>query len=205
MIVIIDHGIGNLQSVKRAFDKIGAPAMISSLPEELEAAERIVLPGVGSFAEGMDNLRRCGMLPVLNRKVHEQGTPVLGICLGFQMLTHRSDEGDAAGLGWIDGETHQIQFEQPNPRLKVPHMGWNTLTHHNGCQLLKGLTTEACFYFAHSYRVSCNDESAIAATTHYGCDFVSVAQKKNIFGTQFHPEKSQANGLTVLKNFVEAV
>ncbi len=203
MIVIIDYGIGNLQSVQRAFQRIGADTAISSKPEDLLAAEKIVLPGVGSFVEGMENLRCYGLLPVLKHKVREQGTPFLGICLGFQMLTNRSEEGDAEGLGWIDAETKRFRFEGPGGQYRIPHMGWNDLSARRENPLLNGLSGASCFYFAHSYYVTCHDQSAILATTQYGREFVTVIQKDNIFGTQFHPEKSQANGLSVLKNFVE--
>ncbi len=203
MIVIIDYGIGNLQSVQRSFQRIGAAAMISSKHEDLMSAERIVLPGVGSFAEGMDHLKRFGLLPVLNQKVLEQGTPFLGICLGFQMLTKGSEEGDTEGLGWIDAETKHFHFDGPGSQYRVPHMGWNDLSAKRENPLLNGLSDASCFYFAHSYYVTCDDQSAILATTQYGREFVTVIQKGNIFGTQFHPEKSQANGLAVLRNFVE--
>lgn len=203
MIVIIDNGIGNLQSVQQAFDKIGVHAVISSNPKDLLIAKKIVLPGVGSFARGMDNLKHNGLLQVLNRKVHEEGTPFLGICLGLQMLTNRSDEGETDGLGWIDAETKRFHFDDPGNQYRIPHIGWNDLSIKIENHLLNGLPTESCFYFAHSYYVTCHDESAILATTQYGCEFVSVIQKGHIFGTQFHPEKSQANGLTVLRNFVE--
>lgn len=203
MIVIIDSGIGNLRSVQQAFDKIGVHAVISSNPKDLLIAKKIVLPGVGSFAKGMENLKHNGLLPVLNRRVHEEGTPFLGICLGLQMLTNRSDEGETDGLGWIDAETKRFPLDDPGNQYRIPHIGWNDLSIKIENHLLNGLPTESCFYFAHSYYVTCHDESAILATTQYGCEFVSVIQKGHIFGTQFHPEKSQANGLTVLRNFVE--
>ncbi len=203
MITIIDYGIGNLQSVQKAFDKIGVHAVISSNPKDLMTAERIVLPGVGSFAEGMDNLKHNGLLPVLNRKVYEEGTPFLGICLGFQMLTKGSEEGGADGLGWVDADTKYFHFNGTGSQYRIPHIGWNDLSIKRENHLLNGLPTESCFYFAHSYYVTCHDESAILATTQYGCEFVTVIQKDHIFGTQFHPEKSQANGLAVLRNFVE--
>lgn len=202
MIVIIDYGIGNLQSVQRSFQRIGAAAEISSKPEDLMRADRIVLPGVGSFAEGMDNLRRYGLLPVLNQKVREQGTPFLGICLGFQMLTNRSEEGETEGLGWIDAETTRFQSDSAGSQYRIPHMGWNDLVVRRETSLLNGLSAASCFYFAHSYYVTCHDQDIILATTQYGREFVTVIQKDNIFGAQFHPEKSQENGLAILRNFV---
>jgi glutamine amidotransferase len=202
VIVVIDCGMGNLGSVVRALRRVGADAAASSAADDVAAAEKIVLPGVGSLAQGMANLRRHQLLPVLARRVLDERTPVLGICLGLQMLTAWSEEGNAPGLGWIDGQTRRLRCEPPDARLKVPHLGWNTLRVERPCLLLDGLSEEACFYFAHSYGVSCADPAVVAATTHYGCDFVSVVHRDNIFATQFHPEKSQANGLTVLSNFV---
>jgi glutamine amidotransferase len=201
-IVVIDCGMGNLQSIVRALQRVGGNAVASSSIADVTAAEKIVLPGVGSLAQGMENLARHGLLPVLSKKILEGGAPVLGICLGHQMLTAWSEEGHAAGLGWIDGYTRRIHDAPPGTRLKIPHIGWNTLTLRKDCPLFKGIPADACFYFAHSYCVSCNDPAAVVATTHYGSDFVSAVQKGNIFGTQFHPEKSQAHGLAVLQNFV---
>jgi glutamine amidotransferase len=202
VIVVIDCGMGNLQSVVRALRRVGADAQASSAIGEVEAADKIVLPGVGSFAAGMGHLRRNQLLPVLARRVLEERTPVLGICLGHQMLTRWSAEGGSAGLGWIDGETRRFGSDPVIAELKVPHMGWNTLDVERPSPLLEGLSTDACFYFAHSYYVTCSNRAAVAATTRYGIDFVSVLHRENIFGTQFHPEKSQANGLTLLRNFV---
>jgi glutamine amidotransferase len=203
MIVITDYGIGNLQSVQRAFRRLGADAAISCEAQDLLTADKIVLPGVGSFAEGMTNLASRGFLPILNRKVRQEGTPFLGICVGFQMLTNRSEEGNAEGLGWIDAETKRFRFEGAGSRYRIPHMGWNDLSVRTDDTLLSGLSAGSCFYFAHSYYVTCHDEGAVLATTQYGREFVSVMQKDNIFGTQFHPEKSQVNGLAVLRNFLE--
>ncbi len=203
MIVIADCGIGHLQSVQRAFQRIGADVVVSERPEDLRMADKIVLPGVGSFAEGMTNLRQQGLLELLNHKVLEEKTPFLGICVGFQMMTNRSEEGRAEGLGWIDGETRRFHFGRPGGKHRVPHMGWNDLSIRREDSLLDGLPAGSCFYFAHSYHVTCHDQRAILATTQYGGEFVSAVQKNHMFGTQFHPEKSQVNGLAVLRNFAE--
>jgi len=202
MIVIIDYGIGNLQSVQRAFEKVGAKAQISQDPETLKTAEKIVLPGVGSFAEGMANLHRYGFVSVLEQRVVKEGVPFLGICLGFQMLTNRSEEGEARGLGWINGETKQFHFDGPGGQYRIPHMGWNEVSGNSNNPLFKDLPDHSCFYFAHSFYVTCQDQNSVMASTQYGHEFVSVVQKGNIFGTQFHPEKSHLNGLTVIKNFM---
>jgi glutamine amidotransferase len=205
VIVVVDCGMGNLQSVVRALQRVGGDVVASSDVEAIEAADKIVLPGVGSLAQGMDNLARRHLLPLLAHKVLTMHTPVLGICLGHQMLVRWGEEGAVPALGWIDGVSQNLRGGAAEPGLKVPHLGWNTLTVLRECPLLRGVPLDACFYFAHSYGVLCNDRSAIAATTRYGSDFVSVLHREHIFGTQFHPEKSQANGLTVLRNFVEFV
>lgn len=203
MIVIIDCGMGNLQSVVRGLAKAGGAAVISSNIDHVAAAKKIILPGVGSFAQGMENLKRAGLMPVLTQKVLKDNTPALGICLGHQMLTAFSEEGEVDGLGWIDGRTIRLSRGSENHATRIPHIGWNTLRIHRDCSLLRGIPGEACFYFAHSYRVACNDECLVVATTEYGGSFVSIVQHENIFGVQFHPEKSQANGITVLRNFLD--
>ena len=203
MIVIVDYGIGNLQSIVRAFAKVGTGAVLSADAAILDDAEKIVLPGVGSFAWGMRHLEGSGLLPVLTRKVRQEKTPLLGICLGFQLLTHRSEEGDAQGLGWIDGETKRFRFDGAGDRQRVPHIGWNDLAVERDHPMLQGLPESPCFYFVHSYYVTCSDPEAVLARTEYGHPFVSVVQKGNIVATQFHPEKSHANGLRLIRNFVE--
>ena len=203
MSVVIDCGMGNLKSVVRGLEKAGGTAIVSSAIDDVAAADRIVLPGVGSFGHGMENLMRAGLLPVLTMKVLEDKTPLLGICLGHQMLTSFSEEGGVAGLGWIDGRTTRLVPESERGLIKIPHLGWNTLCIRNDCSLMRGIPDDACFYFAHSYRVACTNDSMVVATTDYGGSFVSIMQNENIFGVQFHPEKSHANGISVLRNFLE--
>jgi len=205
MIVIVNYGIGNLDSVARAFRACEAEAVVSSRPEDIDQADGIVLPGVGSFAKAMQNLNEGGLLAALNRRVIEQQTPILGICLGFQMFTKGSEEGGVDGLGWIDAETRRFDFSRQHQPCKIPHMGWNDLHAQKAGPLFEGIHADACFYFAHSYCVSCNDECAVLATTDYGYEFVSAVERGNIFGTQFHPEKSHANGLKILKNFIGCI
>ena len=202
MIVVVDCGMGNLQSVVRGLEKAGGTVIVSSGIDDVAAADKIVLPGVGSFRHGMQNLERGGLRHVLTRKVREEGTPLLGICLGHQMLTAFSEEGTVEGLGWIDGNTTRLPAQTEDGPLRVPHLGWNTLHVRNDCSLLNDIPEEACFYFAHSYSVACNDDRTVVATTEYGRSFVSIVQNDNIFGVQFHPEKSHANGITVLRNFL---
>jgi glutamine amidotransferase len=203
MIVIVNYGIGNLDSVLRAFERCGADVAVSSNPEDLEKAHGIVLPGVGSFVPAMAKLKSTGMDAALTERALHGGTPLLGICLGFQMLTRHSEEGEAEGLGWIGGETRRFDFTGAERPMPVPHIGWNDLAARRESPLFRDIHPDACFYFAHSFCVSCDDEDAVVARSNYGYDFVSAAQKGHIFGTQFHPEKSHAVGLQLIRNFVE--
>ena len=205
MIVIVDYGMGNLRSILNKLQRIDAEAIISSEVEDIEKAEKLILPGVGSFAAGMDNLEKYNLIPILTKKVIEEKVPILGICLGMQLLSRRSEEGNADGLGWIDAETKQFEFERNNIKLKIPHMGWNSIDIRRDSALLKGMPTNSTFYFVHSYHVCCNGTDSVVATTNYGYDFTSVIEKENVFGTQFHPEKSHKSGVRLLKNFVECV
>lgn len=201
MIAIVNYGIGNLDSVARAFQKVGAETVITTAPAELERAEGIVLPGVGSFDQAMNTLRECELLSVLDRRVMREGTPVLGICLGMQMFSRRSEEGVTDGLGWIDGAT--LRFTLDTSQFKIPHLGWNDIQRLRDSVLFRDVREDAPFYFAHSYHVVCRDNGDVLARTEYGVSFVSAIERGNIFGTQFHPEKSHANGLCVIHNFVE--
>lgn len=202
MIVVIDCGMGNLQSVVRGLKKAGGTVIVSSDTDDVRRADQIVLPGVGSFAHGMQQMSRTNLLEVLAERVLQEKIPVLGICLGHQMLTDFSEEGAEQGLGWIEGKTRLLNSADSPVPVKVPHMGWNTIQASRECPLLEGIPDDACFYFAHSYALSCRNAGSTVATTEYGVTFASVVQKENIFGVQFHPEKSQANGITILRNFI---
>ncbi|MDD5571239.1 MAG: imidazole glycerol phosphate synthase subunit HisH [Bacteroidales bacterium] len=201
MIVIIDYGMGNLRSVLNKFNKIGTKAIISSKVDDIKNASKLVLPGVGHFANGMKNLREFGLLDALNEKVLNEKIPIIGICLGMQLLTGFSEEGNVAGLNWIKGKT--IRFNIDNTKLKVPHMGWNSIIRKKENILLKGIPDDSMFYFVHSYYVVCDNNDDVLTATDYGCNFVSALQSGNIYGTQFHPEKSHEYGLQLLKNFTE--
>jgi len=205
MIVIIDYAMGNLGSVVNMFKKIGEQAIISSDIETIRQADKLILPGVGAFDSGMKKLQERGLISVLNSKVLEDGTPVLGLCLGMQLLTRCSEEGQLPGLGWLDAETIRFKPDATNSTLKVPHMGWNSLRICQSHPLLNGFETEPRFYFVHSYYVTCADPQNILAQTHYGEEFTSVVGKGNILGVQFHPEKSHKFGMRLLRNFVEWV
>ena len=203
MITVVDCGMGNLQSVLRAIRKVGAAVRLATSAADVDSAEKIILPGVAALGAAMLRLQNLQLVQALHRRVQQGGTPVLGICVGLQLLTQWSEEGDSAGLGWIKGRTVRLRNGTTAPNLKVPHVGWNTLEKQRPCPLLDGVPDDACFYFAHSYYVQCDDDDVVAACTTYGTRFVSVMQSGSIFGIQFHPEKSQANGLQVLRNFVE--
>jgi len=203
MIVIIDYKMGNIGSVLNMLKRIGAEAVISSDPREIEGADKLILPGVGAFDTGMKHLAESNLTNLLNEKVLERKTPTLGICLGMQLLTKRSEEGVLPGLGWIDGETVRFRFDADQSNLKIPHMGWNTVKIKTTDSLFKDLEDEARFYFVHSYRVVCHSDEDVLAVTHHGDDFVSAVQHENIMGTQFHPEKSHKFGMTLLRNFAE--
>lgn len=203
MITIIDYGMGNLRSIRSKLSMVDIDSIVSSEIEDMENADKFILPGVGNFAKGMENLRELDLVDVLNRRVVKDGVPILGICLGMQLLTKRSEEGNAIGLGWIDAETRRFDFTGLENKLRIPHVGWNTLDVKKGeCLLLKDVPENYRFYFTHSFHVCSEREEDIVATTQYGYDFVSAVERKNVFGTQFHPEKSHVDGLQIIKNFV---
>ena len=203
MIVIIDYKMGNLGSILNMLKKIGVQAIVSSLPEDILQADKLILPGVGAFDNGMANLKESSLLSVLNEKVLAKKTPILGICLGMQLLTRRSAEGRLEGLGWVEADTVRFRFGKEESTLKIPHMGWNTVMFKPGSVLSSGLENEARFYFVHSFHVVCDREENVAGKTFYGYEFSSAIQNGNIIGVQFHPEKSHKYGLRLLKNFVE--
>jgi glutamine amidotransferase len=199
MIVIVDYGVGNLRSVQNMLRKIGARCTISGDPEQIRGADRIVLPGVGHFAHGMSKLVQSGLLEPLNWFARDSGRPVLGICLGAQILGDASEEAPGTpGLGWI--RMHCERFPE-RTGLPVPHMGWNTIELTRPCPLFPALEEETRFYFVHSYRMICDDPASMVASTVYGVPFACVVAHENIYGTQFHPEKSHRYGLAMLTAF----
>lgn len=200
MIVIIDYGLGNLASVLNMFKKIGVKNVTVSSDKEIIAnASKLLLPGVGSFDAGMSNLEKSNLIPLLNHKVLEEKVPILGICLGMQLLTKKSEEGEKNGLGWIDAETIKFKFDDAQ-KLKIPHMGWNYITVQKQNPLID-LTSKNRFYFVHSYYVKCEDEQQSIAKSNFGTDFTCMVNKENIYGAQFHPEKSLKFGMKLLENF----
>jgi len=202
MIVIVDYGLGNLRSVAMKFARVKAEAMVSADPAVVLAADKLVLPGVGSFDAGMKNLGDAGLADALGQAVLEKKTPILGICLGMQLFTNGSEEGERPGLGWIDAETRKLTAPEDAGKFRVPHIGWNTLTARPGCLLFHGIDPGLRYYFVHSYAVFCNDPEQVAAETDYGRTFASAVMRGHILGTQFHPEKSHHHGLAMIENFV---
>jgi glutamine amidotransferase len=198
MITIIDYGMGNLRSVQKACESLGLSAKISSSPAEIAAAEKLILPGVGAFRDAIAELKRQQLVePILQHIAADK--PLLGICLGLQLLFDRSyEDGQYEGLGVIPGEV--VRFPEL-PEIKVPHMGWNSLSRKFDTPLLAGIPDEAHFYFVHSYYVVPNDPAVVAATSNHGVDFCAMIARGNLFATQFHPEKSQRVGLKLLENF----
>jgi glutamine amidotransferase len=201
MIIVIDYDMGNVGSVLNMLKKAGAEARLSHGPEDLLEADKLILPGVGSFDEGMTNLARLGYLPVLKRCVLEEKRPILGICLGMQLFMRRSEEGVLPGLGWIGGDNMHFRFDSAHAHLTIPHMGWNEVSSRPGSWFFVGASQEERFYFVHSYHAVCDDPGNVLATTRYGYDFASAVLKANIVGTQFHPEKSHRFGMAFLSRF----
>ena len=216
MIVIVDYGMGNLHSVQKALERLGREARVSDRPDEVAGADRLVVPGVGAFGEAMSALRRRGLAEAIGRVI-DGGRPVLGICLGLQVLLEESEEVAEApvdvralgrdtlpqGLGVIAGRVVRFPESPAGAGLKVPHMGWNLAVPAGPCPLFAGMPPEgAYFYFAHSYYALPRDEGVVAARTEYGGWFASAVARDNLYATQFHPEKSQRAGLALLENFV---
>jgi len=203
VIVVVDYGMGNLGTVAAKIKKMDTSVVITSNPEEISKADKLILPGVGSFKAGMENLRNRNLISILDKKVVGEKTPILGICLGMQLFTKKSEEGFVDGLGWIDAETIRFRFNDSQNGLKIPHMGWNTIKIKNSHPLFTNLGDESRFYFVHSYHALCEHPENIIAETEYGYLFPSAIVKENILGVQFHPERSHKYGMKLLKNFVE--
>ncbi len=202
MISVIDYGVCNLGSMLNMLRKVGAEAQLVSTAAELERAEKLVLPGVGAFDNGMGALRERRLAEALRKRVLQDKVPLLGVCLGMQMLGRRSEEGGMEGLGLVDADVRRIRLA-PDSKKKVPHMGWNLLTPRRDSLLLRELAARSRFYFCHSYHLVCADPGDVLATADYGGEFVAVLQHDNVYGVQFHPEKSHRFGMALLHNFAE--
>lgn len=199
MIVIVDTKIANRYSIKNAFDYIGCETIVSAAPQDIRNADRLVLPGVGAFGNGMSALRNQRLDQLLSDEVTRKGKPILGVCLGMQLMAERGFEaGCHDGLGWISGEVRRLQPKDTS--LKVPHMGFNTIHRKNDSRLFAGLPAQCDFYFVHSYHLECS-AAVVSATCDFGNQFTAAIEIGNVFGVQFHPEKSQSAGLTVIRNF----
>lgn len=201
MISVVDYGVGNLGSILNMFRKINVPAQLVTTPQDVLAADKLLLPGVGAFDVAMQELARRELIEPLKHQALQARIPILGICLGMQLLGHGSDEGKLPGLGLIDARCHLFRFPADS-RLKVPHMGWNLIYPERESPILAGLTEQQSrFYFVHSYRVVCADPQDSLAKTDYGGKFTSMVQRGNVIGAQFHPEKSHRFGMQLLRNF----
>lgn len=201
MITIVDYGMGNLGSIQNMFKRIKVESEITGDVDKIAVAKKILLPGVGAFDAAMQRINESGLKEVLDKKAVEEKVPVLGICLGMQLLSKSSEEGKLTGLGWINAETVRFQFADSS--LKVPHMGWNLAYKKKESPLIDNFPDEPRFYFVHSYYVQCSHPSDVLTITHYGIDFHSIIQHENIYGAQFHPEKSHKFGMKLLQNFAQ--
>ena len=201
-IIIIDYGAGNIKSIQFAFKRLGYEAKLSNAIEEIKAADKIIFPGVGHFSKAMENLKKLNVIQSLNEKVLEKKTPVLGICLGMQLMALSSEEGKSNGLGWFDATVRKFNIKD-KLNFKVPQMGWNTISINKKSDLMKNIPDQSEFYFIHSFYIKCNKEEDILNTTVYESEFVSGIQKDNIFGVQYHPEKSHEIGEKIFKNFIQ--
>ena len=206
MIVILDYGMGNTGSIINMIRHVGGDAVISADEQTISTAAALILPGVGAFDSGMEKLRASNMLALVEKCVLKEKIPFLGICLGMQLLFDSSEEGLLPGLGWISGRVERFDFSGINENgLKIPHMGWNLVASRHNHPLFASLGAGARFYFVHSYHAVCSDEHHAIAFAEYGYSFACAVQKENIFGVQFHPEKSHKFGMTLFKNFVEQI
>jgi len=203
-ILIVNYGMGNLNSIAKRISHLKTSFTISNDPAELLKADKIILPGVGHFGKAMNNLKGLNLLNALNEAVLVKNTPILGICLGMQLMANKSEEGYVDGLKWVDGEVVKFRVTD-HLKFKVPHMGWNQIEKIKKSKLLTGIDDQSEFYFVHSYHLLNNDQKDILAQTEYCYNFTSAIEKNNIFGVQFHPEKSHGTGEKLLKNFIELI
>lgn len=203
MIAIIDYGLGNIRAFVNVYERLNIKTKIAHSPEDLKDTSKIILPGVGSFDYAMSQLNASGMRDELEKQVLENSIPIMGICVGMQILAKSSDEGRISGLGWIDGQVKKFDPSLIPYKSRLPHMGWNSINPIKSCILLSGFNNQSRFYFLHSYYFVCNDEENIISTTEYGINYASAVNKENIYGIQFHPEKSHSNGIQLLHNFAK--
>jgi glutamine amidotransferase len=203
MIAIINYGSGNIRAITNILGRLDAPYRIVSMVSELAGAEKFILPGVGAFDETMGQLEASGLQPALNELVQGKKIPVLGICVGMQILAESSEEGTKAGLGWIKGAVRKFRPGAGGARLSLPHMGWNDVNSTRPTRLFAHLEQDARFYFLHSYYFDCAQAESAIATTEYGGAFACAVNHDNVYGVQFHPEKSHHFGVQLIRNFAE--
>lgn len=201
-IAIINYGMGNLHSVYRKISSLDVHPIVATTADEVLKADKILLPGVGHFGKAIENLKQLNIYDALNEAVLSKKTPILGICLGMQLMTNESEEGDAKGFGWIDARVVKFNIHD-KIKYKVPQTGWNTINICKESSLLKNIEDQSEFYFLHSYHYNVSNQNDILTKTEFEYDFVSAVEKENIFGTQFHPEKSHISGAQLLKNFIQ--
>jgi glutamine amidotransferase len=201
MITIIDYGLGNIRAFVNVYERLNIKTRVAHTADDLKEASKIILPGVGAFDHAMTQLNQSGLREELEKQVLVNKVPVVGICVGMQILARSSDEGNLPGLGWIDGEVKIFDASKIVYKTRLPHMGWNTISPVNGSPLLAGFTPESRFYFLHSYYFECNNTEDVISTTEYGIKYTSAVNSENVYGIQFHPEKSHSNGVQLLKNF----
>lgn len=203
MITIINYGSGNISAIGNIYERLKVPFKIANSPDEVLGAEKIILPGVGAFDETISMLDESGFRSVLDKEVLENKVPVIGICVGMQILAKSSEEGKLPGLGWIDGVVKKIDKSLITVKPKIPHLGWNSIEVSRSNSLFEGIDEEEGFYFLHSYYFECNNEADVLSRTFYGKSFASSVNNNNIYGVQFHPEKSHSNGVQLLHNFAK--
>lgn len=205
MITIVDYGLGNIKAFANVYKRLNIETRYASTPEQLMEAKKIVLPGVGAFDHAMRMLNQSGLKDCLNTLVLERKVPVIGICVGMQMMGHSSEEGTSNGLGWIDGTVKRFHYDNDviANKYPLPHMGWNNISEIKPSALLNNLDEQKRFYFLHSYYFNCNNPDDVVATANYGFDYACIVNHSNVYGIQCHPEKSHHNGVALLKNFAE--
>lgn len=201
-VVIINYGVGNHFSVQKKLNRMGVDVVTTNNEIDIQQADKIILPGVGHFNKAMENLQQLNLINLLNEEVLQKKKPILGICLGMQLMASSSEEGNTKGLNWIDATVEKFNITD-QLKYKIPHTGWNQIKALKSSKLLKGITDFSEFYFVHSYHFKCNNMSDALCNTNYESDFISAVEYDNIFGVQFHPEKSHDTGKQLLKNFIE--
>lgn len=203
MIGIVDYGLGNVKAFANIYNELNVRFVVATTPQDLDSISRVILPGVGAFDQAMKRLQESGMREHLDDLVLNKGMPVLGVCVGMQILMGTSEEGTARGLGWIEGEVIKFTQDRDAQKMPIPHMGWNNLRPIKDDPLFEGLDEQSRFYFLHSYFTRCKLEENILAVTNYGAEFACAVGRESIYGVQFHPEKSHRYGIRLLKNFSE--